>query len=253
MNYVRKFYYKNRRIRMTEQSGEYWWVLKDICDVLEVSSAGNAAPWLDLYEITKIGVVDSRDRIQNMYAVNISGIFSVIHKCNRPEASSFQKWVATEMLPELQNTEESGIVTPGKIAVMQERLLDEMHQRITRLEEKVDAKAEPVQTMDPAPVQSGWKERMNSYIDNMCKEYNLNRQKIRHSLYNELELTAGVDLTRRQKNLQERMKRNGALYREASAVSKIDVIERDKMLRSIFEGLVEKAVYSSGGEGKVAL
>jgi len=38
MNNVQEFLYENLPIRMIESNGETWWVLSDICKVLDLST-----------------------------------------------------------------------------------------------------------------------------------------------------------------------------------------------------------------------
>jgi hypothetical protein len=68
----------------------------------------------------------------------------------------------------------------------------------------------------------------------------------RGKLYAELERGANVRLSSRMKRMQERMKKQGGTYRERRELTKLDIISKDKQLRTICEDVVQRhtAVYS---------
>lgn len=83
-----------------------------------------------------------------------------------------------------------------------------------------------------------WKADINHTIRQMCEEYGLNYHTTIGDMYAELENLAGVNLARRQANMQARMRRGGATVTECRSVSKLHVISQDKKLRWFYEGIV---------------
>lgn len=83
-----------------------------------------------------------------------------------------------------------------------------------------------------------WKADINHTIRQMCEEYGLNYHTTIGDMYAELENLAGVNLARRQTNMQARMRRGGATVTECRSVSKLHVISQDKKLRWFYEGIV---------------
>lgn len=83
-----------------------------------------------------------------------------------------------------------------------------------------------------------WKEDINHTIRQMCEEYGLNYHTTIGEMYAELEKLGSVNLTRRQSNLQARMRRGGATVAECRGVSKLHVISQDKKLRWFYEGII---------------
>lgn len=83
-----------------------------------------------------------------------------------------------------------------------------------------------------------WKEDINRTIRQMCEEYGLNYHTTIGDMYAELEKLGSVDLTRRQANLQARMRRGGSTVAECRGVSKLHVISQDKKLRWFYEGII---------------
>ena len=73
---------------MIESNGETWWVLSDICKVLDLSTPSKVADRLDLDEkgMTSIHTLGGK---QNATIVNESGLYSVILRSDKPEAKAF--------------------------------------------------------------------------------------------------------------------------------------------------------------------
>lgn len=90
------------------------------------------------------------------------------------------------------------------------------------------------------PIEPNWREQTNAKINRICKEHGLSFLQTKRDLYTELEMIAHCDLSARQRNLKERMKKSGATYKECHAVSKIDIIDRDDALKAIFDGVVKR-------------
>lgn len=101
MNGLRVFDYKEMEVRTVEKNGEYWWVLKDVCDVLGLTNATMIADRLDEDEVTKFNL-GSRSGISNI--INESGLYNVILRSDKPEAKPFKKWVTSEVLPSIRRT-----------------------------------------------------------------------------------------------------------------------------------------------------
>ena len=98
------FDYKGKEVRTVEKNGTIWWVLKDICGVLDMdtSQIGKVAQRIDEDERNQITVTDKLGREQNMYVVNESGLYSVILRSDKEEAKPFRKWVTSEVLPSIR-------------------------------------------------------------------------------------------------------------------------------------------------------
>jgi len=92
------FNYGDRHVRMVENAGEPWWVLKDVCGVLGIVNPTQAAQRLDdderaMFDIGRQGKVN---------CVNESGLYSVILRSDKPEAKKFKRWITHEVLPSIR-------------------------------------------------------------------------------------------------------------------------------------------------------
>lgn len=102
MNDLQIFNYNGNKVRTIQKDGEPWWVLKDVCNVLDISQAVRVAERLDEDEVSQTHIADSLGRRQETYIVNESGLYNVILRSDKPEAKPFRKWVTSEVLPSIR-------------------------------------------------------------------------------------------------------------------------------------------------------
>ena len=122
MTEMQIFEYQNKQIRTVEKDGTTWWVLKDICDALNLSSPHKVAERLD--EDERCGIeLRTSGGLQNTTVINESGLYNVILRSDKPEAIPFRKWVTSEVLPAIRKhgaymtpeTLEAAILNPDTI------------------------------------------------------------------------------------------------------------------------------------------
>lgn len=103
MNKVAIFKYEeNKLVRTMNVSGEPWFVLKDVCDVLGLSTPARVAERLDSDEVSQAHLIDSMGRSQEMTIISESGLYNVILRSDKPEAKPFRKWVTAVVLPSIR-------------------------------------------------------------------------------------------------------------------------------------------------------
>lgn len=91
-------------IRAIEKDGEPWFVLKDVCDTLGLSSPHKVAERLERDERNQIPVIDSMGRQQDTIIINEYGLYKVIFRSDKPKAKPFTNWVTHEVLPSIRKT-----------------------------------------------------------------------------------------------------------------------------------------------------
>ena len=101
MNELQIFNYNGNEVRTIKKDGEPWWVLKDVCGVLDLSDTNKTAERLDVDELTRIKFV-SGGQSREMLCINESGLYNVILRSDKPEAKPFRKWVTGEVLPSIR-------------------------------------------------------------------------------------------------------------------------------------------------------
>lgn len=109
----------NHEIRFVEKDGEWWAVLKDVCDALGLSSK-----WVKQRlekEVVSNHPLETAGGQQEMLIVNEYGIYDTVFQSRKKEAKDFRKWVY-KMLSELRKAS-------GYEGFEIFRMLDKEHQK----------------------------------------------------------------------------------------------------------------------------
>jgi len=101
MNQLQVFNYQGNEIQALAINGEPWWVLKEVCDVLEHSNSRKIAERLDEDE-KGVTPIYTPGGIQQMTIINESGLYNVILRSDKPEAKKFKRWLTHEVLPQIR-------------------------------------------------------------------------------------------------------------------------------------------------------
>lgn len=107
----------NHEIRFVEKDGEWWAVLKDVCDALGLKTK-KVNERLEDEVLSRDHISDSLGRQQEMLIVNEYGIYDTVFQSRKKEAKDFRKWVY-KMLSELRKASGFEIF----------RMLDKEHQK----------------------------------------------------------------------------------------------------------------------------
>lgn len=106
MNDLINFAFEEKAVRAVKRSGEPWFVLADVCRVLEISNPSDAARRLDEDERMTLDTTDGhsgrRGGAQSITIINESGLYSLILTSRKPEAKRFKKWVTGIVLPAIR-------------------------------------------------------------------------------------------------------------------------------------------------------
>ena len=110
MNEMQVFKYEDNEVRTVEQGGEVWWVLADVCRVLEIQNNRNVARRLDEDE-KGVHLMDTLGGGQKLTIISESGLYKVILRSDKPEAKKFTRWVTHEVLPSIRRMRRDGEAT----------------------------------------------------------------------------------------------------------------------------------------------
>ena len=132
MNNLQVFNYNGNEVRTIQKDGEPWWVLKDVCEVLGLSSPHKVFDRLDEDEKGR-NQIPTPGGEQEMTVINESGLYNVILRSDKPEAKPFRKWVTSEVLPSIRKhgaymtpeTLEQAILNPDMMIKLCTALKDE--------------------------------------------------------------------------------------------------------------------------------
>lgn len=137
MNELQIFNYNGNEVRTVQIDGEPWWVLKDVCDVLELSNPSRVAERLEDDERSNFKLGRQGEAI----IINESGLYNVILRSDKPQAKPFRKWVTNEVLPSIRKT--GGYQLPQmskelRAIIMQDQKIQEVENRVNRVQEDLD-------------------------------------------------------------------------------------------------------------------
>ena len=112
MNGMQIFTYHTAEVRAVTIDNEPWFVLKDVCVVLEIDNPRNVAARLDEYE-RGVHRIDTLGGKQEMTVISESGLYSTILLSRKPEAKQFKRWIMQEVLPSIRK--HGAYMTPAKL------------------------------------------------------------------------------------------------------------------------------------------
>ena len=99
MNELQIFNYNDNEIRTIEKEDGIWWVLTDVCKVLDVKNATDVAKRLDGDEVARFNLGGLSGE---SWIINESGLYNVILRSDKPEAVPFRRWVTHDVLPSIR-------------------------------------------------------------------------------------------------------------------------------------------------------
>ncbi|EGX67393.1 BRO-N domain-containing protein [Collinsella tanakaei] len=83
---------------LRDETGEPWFVAKDVCDALELTNPTVAVNSLDDDERAKFNL--GRQGEANI--ISEPGFYKLVMRSRKPEAKAFQRWVTHEVLPSIR-------------------------------------------------------------------------------------------------------------------------------------------------------
>lgn len=107
-------------LRIITKNDEYWFVGKDVAEILGYSNTRDAlAKHVDNEDKADVAIHDGRQN-RSMVVINESGLYSLILSSKLPKAKEFKRWVTSEILPSIRKT--------GSYSVKQEKA-DELKEK----------------------------------------------------------------------------------------------------------------------------
>ena len=135
MNNLQIFVYSGEQMRTVQRDDGLWWVLRDVCRVLNIGNVTDTKKRLDPDEVDLTDLIDSMGRVQSTTIINEPGLYAVILRSDKPEAKQFKRWVTHDVLPSIRKTGAYGIPPErlARITALQKRL-DEWHELTDEME-----------------------------------------------------------------------------------------------------------------------
>lgn len=108
---ITPFTYNNHQVRVvTGPDGEPWFILADLCRVLELKNPRDVASRLDRGDVGTTDATDSVGRTVQMNTVTESGMYDTVLLSRKPEARAFRRWLTHDVVPSVRKR--GGYLTP---------------------------------------------------------------------------------------------------------------------------------------------
>lgn len=138
MKKLQSFSFNEHDVRTVEKDNQVWFVLKDVCEVLELSNARMVKERLSDDVSSTYPIPDALGRQQETTIINEDGLYDVILESRKPEARAFRKWVTGEVLPTIRKhgaymtseTLEKALASPDFLIQLAGKLKEEQQARI---------------------------------------------------------------------------------------------------------------------------
>jgi prophage antirepressor-like protein len=102
------FSFDGAAVRVVMRDGEPWFVLADVCKVLDISNSRDASARLDEDEKADVGITDTSPngpgQRRTVTAINESGLYSLVLTSRKPDAKRFKKWITSEVIPSMASS-----------------------------------------------------------------------------------------------------------------------------------------------------
>lgn len=181
--------YESSEVRTIQKNGEPWWVLADVCKVMDLSNPSKVADRLEPDEKANFEL-GLRGGATN--CINESGLYAVILRSDKPQAKPFRKWVTNEVLPSIRKhgaymtdqTLERALTSPDFLIELATQLKAEQAQR-KQLETTVAVQNQQIAELQPKAsyydVVLNCKDLIS--IGKIAKDYGWSAQKLNEYLH----------------------------------------------------------------------
>jgi len=177
--------FENDNIRIFGTYDNPFFVVKDICDILDLSNVTNAMrnipdKWKGSLQVIKS---NSTSRDQAMLTVNESGLYKLIMRSNKPIAQKFQEWVCEEVLPSIRKKGQYILQEYKQKIEEQKSIIEEKDNRIKKLQRETQvvdgknvvylAKSDDTEDLYTVGKTTNLKNRLQAYNDNKLHNFKI--------------------------------------------------------------------------------
>ena len=256
-NEVQVWNYESSEIRTVQVNGEPWFVLSDVCKVLELSSPHKVAERLDGDEKGR-NQIPTLGGVQEMAVVNESGLYTVILRSDKPQAKPFRKWVTSEVLPSIRKHGSYSVQSQFADLSPQLQVLIQMETRQKQIEARQAEQATALAGLEQklqntceviALDKTAWRKDSEHLINKIARATGEGYGGIRlvyEEIYRSIESRAGVSLNTRLTNKRNRMAGEGVCKSKRDRLTRVDIIAEDKKLIEIYVAIVKELAVKYG-------
>lgn len=256
-NGIQVWNYESSEIRTVQVNGEPWFVLSDVCKVLEISNSRNISSRLEPDE-KGVTLVDTLGGAQQMTIINESGLYTVILRSDKPQAKPFRKRVTSEVLPSIRKHGSYSVQSQFADLSPQLQVLIQMETRQKQIEARQVEQATALAGLEQklqntceviALDKTAWRKDSEHLINKIARATGEGYGGIRllyEEIYRSIESRAGVSLNTRLTNKRNRMAGEGVCKSKRDKLTRIDIIAEDKKLIEIYVAIVKELAVKYG-------
>lgn len=231
---------KYGEVRTAIINNEPYFMLADVCRVLEIANPRNTLQRLNKNGVHNIDTIDSMGRTQQANFINESNLYKLAFTSRKKEAEEFTEWVTSEVLPSIRKHGGYIVNKPMnqlEILAQSVKILQEQEQKLaehdTRIE-KIENNVNEIKELEKMNV-SNWRLYFGTITRKIAQYYPILENEnpyhvVRSEFYRLLEAEAHCDLTRRLKYKKERAYKSGFSKTRINEINKLDVIQEDNRL-----------------------
>lgn len=256
-NEVRVWNYESSEVRTVQVNGEPWFVLADVCKVLEISNSRNISSRLEPDE-KGVTLVDTLGGTQQMTIINESGLYAVVLRSDKPQAKPFRKWVTSEVLPSIRKHGSYSVQSQFADLSPQLQVLIQMETRQKQIEARQAEQATALAGLEQklqntceviALDKTAWRKDSERLINKIAVATGEGFGAIKlvyDEIYKSIEARAGVSLNIRLNNKKNRMAGEGVCKSKRDKLTRVDIIAEDKKLIEIYVAIVKELAVKYG-------
>ena len=256
-NGIQVWNYESSEIRTVQVNGEPWFVLSDVCKVLEISNSRNISSRLEPDE-KGVTLVDTLGGTQQMTIINESGLYAVVLRSDKPQAKPFRKWVTSEVLPSIRKHGSYSVQSQFADLSPQLQVLIQMETRQKQIEARQTEQATALAGLEQkiqntceviALDKTAWRKDSEHLINKIARATGEGYGGIRlvyEEIYRSIESRAGVSLNTRLINKRNRMAGEGVCKSKRDKLTRVDIIAEDKKLIEIYVAIVKELAVKYG-------
>lgn len=257
MNEITSWNYESSEVRTVQVNGEPWFVLADVCKVLEISNSRNISSRLEPDE-KGVTLVDTLGGTQQMTIINESGLYTVILRSDKPQAKPFRKWVTSEVLPSIRKHGSYSVQSQFADLSPQLQVLIQMETRQKQIEARQVEQATALAGLEQklqntceviALDKTAWRKDSEHLINKIARATGEGYGGIRlvyEEIYRSIESRADVSLNTRLTNKRNRMAGEGVCKSKRDKLTRVDIIAEDKKLIEIYVAIVKELAVKYG-------
>ena len=258
MNEIQVWNYESSEVRTVQVNGEPWFVLSDVCKVLELSTPARVAERLEKDEVSQTHTIDRMGREQKTTIINESGLYTVILRSDKPQAKPFRKWVTSEVLPSIRKHGSYSVQSQFADLSPQLQVLIQMETRQKQIEARQAEQATALAGLEQKLQntcevidldKTAWRKDSEHLINKIARATGEGYGGIRllyEEIYRSIESRAGVSLNTRLTNKRNRMAGEGVCKSKRDKLTRVDIIAEDKKLIEIYVAIVKELAVKYG-------